>query len=155
MKPWMVLAAMALPLAAAFLLLTSEEEVCADPATLLQMARADVLEPCDQNNLGDLYYYGDGVARDHGEALNWFRRAADQGYADAQHNLGQMYFNGEGVERDYVEAYAWLTLAAEDPGRVGRAASEFRITISALLTPEQVKQAENRAAGWVPSSGAP
>ena len=151
MKIWMVLAAMALPLAVAFLLLTPQEEVCADPAALPRMAPADVLSPCDQNNLGDLYYYGDGIARDQGEALKWFRLAADQGYADAQHNLGEMYFNGEAVERSYQEAYMWLTLAAEDPGRVGKAASEFRDTISAFLTPEQTKQAEARAAAWAPS----
>ena len=42
----------------------------------------------------------------------WYRKAAEQGYADAQFSLGSMYDNGRGVSHDYVIAHMWLSLAA-------------------------------------------
>jgi TPR repeat protein len=47
------------------------------------------------------------------EASKWFRKAAEQGDADAQTDLGLMYDNGEGVAQDYVEARKWYLKAAE------------------------------------------
>jgi len=35
-----------------------------------------------------LYEKGHGVLQDYAEAAKWFRKAADQGYAQAQNNLG-------------------------------------------------------------------
>jgi TPR repeat protein len=53
-----------------------------------------------------------GLAQDHAEAAKWFRRAAEQGNADAQNNLGAIYAEGQGVPRDMIGAYTWLSLAA-------------------------------------------
>ena len=39
-----------------------------------------------------------GVEQNHVEALTWYRKAADQGWAAAQYNLGMMYEEGLGVE---------------------------------------------------------
>ena len=36
------------------------------------------------------------------QAVAWYRKAADQGYAIAQTNLGVMYDNGQGVAQDYA-----------------------------------------------------
>jgi TPR repeat protein len=69
---------------------------------------------------------------------------------DAQHNMGEMYFNGQAVTRDYEEAYMWLSLASEDHGRVGKSAEAFRDRLFTTLTPEQIAQAEARAAAWAP-----
>ena len=41
------------------------------------------------------------------------RRAADQGYANAQFLLGFAYSNGEGVPLDDAESIAWFRRAAE------------------------------------------
>ena len=35
-----------------------------------------------QNNLGICYYEGDGVLLDEVEAVKWFKKAANLGYAD-------------------------------------------------------------------------
>ena len=56
---------------------------------------------------------GKGVEKDETEAVNWFRKAADQGYAGAQLNLGLSYENGSGVKQDKVEAAKWYHKAAE------------------------------------------
>jgi TPR repeat protein len=47
------------------------------------------------------------------EAINWFRKAADQGHALAQYSLGDMYRKGEGIPQDYKEALKWFHKAAD------------------------------------------
>jgi TPR repeat protein len=41
------------------------------------------------------------VAQDYGEAMRWYRKAADQGDATAQAAIGWLYEHGEGVAQDY------------------------------------------------------
>jgi TPR repeat protein len=53
-----------------------------------------------QNNLGDCFYAGRGVAQDYSQAAYWFGKAAEQGDAMAQYNLGSYYFNGHGVAQE-------------------------------------------------------
>ena len=38
-----------------------------------------------------MYYTGNAVIQDHKQAVHWFRKAAEQGHADAQQVLGLMY----------------------------------------------------------------
>ena len=45
---------------------------------------------------------GQGVPQDYAEAVTWYRKAAEQGDADAQYNLGVMYAKGQGVPQDYA-----------------------------------------------------
>jgi TPR repeat protein len=47
------------------------------------------------------------------EAVKWWRKAAEQGYADAQFNLATMYDNGNGVPKDMAEAAKWYRMAAD------------------------------------------
>jgi TPR repeat protein len=42
-----------------------------------------------------------------------YRKAAEQGHAEAQFRLGAMYFSGDGVPRDDAGALRWYRLAAE------------------------------------------
>ena len=46
------------------------------------------------------------------EAAKWFRKAADQGDAEAQLNLGKSYFSRMGVPGDTKEAVKWYRKAA-------------------------------------------
>ena len=62
---------------------------------------------------GSIYLQGLGVAQDYAEAVTWYRKAAEQGYAAAQNNLGSMYLNGRGVGQDDAEAVSWFRKAAE------------------------------------------
>ena len=32
--------------------------------------------------------------------MKWYRKAAEQNYAEAQYNLGVCYYNGQGVAKD-------------------------------------------------------
>ncbi|PIR00341.1 MAG: hypothetical protein COV66_07620 [Nitrospinae bacterium CG11_big_fil_rev_8_21_14_0_20_45_15] len=60
-----------------------------------------------------MYRDGLGVTKDYKEAVKWFRKAAEQGFARGQAYLGAMYFDGEGVPKDDKEAVKWLRKAAE------------------------------------------
>ncbi len=53
------------------------------------------------------------MRRDDEEALRWYRRAAEQGYALGQYVLGLRYEQGRGVQQDYEEAVRWHRRAAE------------------------------------------
>ena len=50
-----------------------------------------------------MYGAGRGVPQDDAEAVQWFRQAAEQGYAEAQYNLGIMYARSD--PEDYVQAH--------------------------------------------------
>ena len=47
------------------------------------------------------------------EAVQWYRKAADQNYTIAQKLLAQCYLNGTGVEKDDYLAGRWIRRAAE------------------------------------------
>jgi uncharacterized protein len=53
------------------------------------------------------------VPQDYGEAVKWFRKAADQGNPFAQIKLAEMYSDGRGVPQDYGEAVKWFRKAAD------------------------------------------
>ena len=56
---------------------------------------------------------GLGVKEDYAEAVKWYRKAAEQGQAEAQFTLGLFYYCGNGVKQDYTEAVKWYRKAAE------------------------------------------
>ncbi len=64
------------------------------------------------------------MVEDKAEAVKWFRKAADQGNADAQYHLGLCYYYGYGVEEDNAEAVNWLKKAADQGNE--EAASKLR-----------------------------
>lgn len=66
-----------------------------------------------QKDLGDCYYFGQGVDVDNVEAVKWYRKAAEQGDQFAQHSLGDCYYFGYGVNEDNVKAVKWYKKSAE------------------------------------------
>ena len=80
-------------------------------ATLTPLAQKDIAEA--QLYLGNLYYMGKGISKDHEKALNWYLQAARQGLAQAQFNLSLMYFDGEGVDKNIVKYLYWLKKAVK------------------------------------------
>ena len=54
-----------------------------------------------------------GIEKDLEEAVKWYRKAAEQGYARAQYNLGHCYEYGKGVEKNEIETVKWYRKAAE------------------------------------------
>ena len=85
----------------------------------------------------------EGVPQDDAEAVRWYRKAAEQGFAPGQSNLGLMYARGEGVPKDYVLAYAWLNLAVaqEEKGAV-----KAKDVLRAHMTTDQIARAQKLSA---------
>ena len=78
------------------------------------------LDPQEQYELADGYSTGYDIPQDHDAAAVWFRRAADQGHADAAYRLGDMYDKGQGVPQDYRQAAKLLRYAADHGHRSAR-----------------------------------
>jgi len=66
-----------------------------------------------QYNMGVLYDSGLGVPVDKARALLWYRKSAEQGFAQALNNLGRMFYLGDEVPPDYLRAASYFRQAAE------------------------------------------
>jgi TPR repeat protein len=92
--------------------------------------------------LGEIYYHGirpkdapfemveldfshrvPGTRKDYDEAMQWFRKAADQGNAVAQERIGAMYRHGKGINQSDKDAIFWLQKSAEQ----GNADAEYTL----------------------------
>jgi uncharacterized protein len=99
-----------------------------------------------QDRVAYQYANGLGVTQDYATAAAWYRKAADQGQADAQASLGFQYAHGLGLAQDYVSAHMWFSLAA---AKGNRDAARDRDKIAALMTPEQIAEAQKLAGEWL------
>ena len=113
------------------------------PAALRQKAERG--DAAAQARLGLAYYSGLGVSQDYAEAYQWFGRSAEQGHLGAMYYLSWMSERAEGVAQDYSEAYKWLAVISE----IGQTDKPWTGTISKLMTPDQISEAQGRARGWV------
>ena len=144
MKPlWLALLLVLLPAAVAAedrfdeqKIQTAFESLSADSIGVWEKKAQDG-DPLAQNLMGLAHKYGTLVRQDHGLSVEWFRKAAEQGFADAQFNLGRIYGPADGLYRkrraapeDYAQAVKWLRRAAEQG-----------------YTPAQTKVAELYASG--------
>ena len=76
-------------------------------------AKAEAGDAAAECDLGLRYMRGNGVAKDYVQGVKWFRKAAQQNYAEGQRYLGIAYTEGIGVQKDYDQAFAWLDKAAK------------------------------------------
>ena len=120
------------------------EVMVALPAVPIPLAVPETKTPAAVGDVAELlkrarqYATGQGVPQDLGEAEKLFRRAAEQGNAEAQSTLGIMYFHGRGVRQDKAEAIKWLGLAAAQ----NRAPAQF------WLGQANEKLGDVERAGW-------
>ncbi len=106
-------------------------------------------DPAALNYLGIHYYAGLGVKRDLIKAEQWFRKAAEKAYPDAQYNLGLMYENGHVLPQDFTIAYMWF-YAAHTQGNKNASRHMIRLSREHKILPNQMKHAEDMARQYVP-----
>lgn len=63
-------------------------------------------------DVGSMFEYGQGVAKDILQSAIWYGHSARYGLAQGQYNFATMLETGEGVAQDEVEAYKFFILAA-------------------------------------------
>jgi TPR repeat protein len=96
-----------------------------------------------QYQMGLMLEQGQGTPANLAEAYKWYKKAADQGVADAYFALGQIYYRGGVVPKDAIQAYAAFDVAAT----LGHAVSgDWRGMVSNALTQEQLAKAQQVAA---------
>jgi TPR repeat protein len=83
-----------------------------EAARQLWQPLADNYDLAALRNLGHLYRFGQGVAKNGRKASGYYEKAAKLGHAPSQTNLAQMYFSGALIERDTEKAMQWLEKAA-------------------------------------------
>jgi len=103
--------------------------------------------------LGQLYFYGRGLAQSFGDAAEWFQRAADKGHPLAFYLVGAMYEEGWGVGRDLVQSFKWYTLSLDHLDVVKAASEKYdpveaRGKVAARMTRRQKQRAEREIARW-------
>ena len=121
-------------------IVTNRKENNEDQKNLERMALQGNTEA--QFSLGDLYEKGIGVQKNEIEATKWYRKAAEQGHADAQERLGSMCYN------DKEEAFKWYREAAKQ----GHAEAQERLglmyAVEASRYPEQASKWYRKAFKW-------
>ncbi len=88
-------------------------ELTPEQIVALITAAAEAGDPDSQNMLAIMYGDGIGVAQDDAQALDWFRRSAEQDNAHAPYNLALHFRDGRGVPVDTDEAARLLAEARE------------------------------------------
>ncbi len=113
-------------------------------------------DPAAQHNLGVLYETATGVlSRQDDLAEEWYRKAADQGLAEAQYNLaailvadamaGQAGHSASEQHERFVEGYMWLILAN---ARSHPLATASLRRLEPHMTEKQLNEADSRARNW-------
>jgi hypothetical protein len=91
------------------------------------------------------------MPQDDAQAAIWYRKAAEQGNADAEFALATFYGAGRGVRQDFAEAYFWVdlatsgNLAASDMER----AVKLRDDDASMLTPGELYGERERVRKWL------
>ncbi|MDO4630631.1 MAG: tetratricopeptide repeat protein, partial [Planctomycetia bacterium] len=76
------------------------------------LAAAETNDPQAQCDYGGKLLRGEGVPEDRAEAFLWFRRAAEQHYAEGEYMLGLCYLNGWGTDKQIALATDYFRRAA-------------------------------------------
>lgn len=95
-------------------------------------------------SLGEVYYHHGGVlVQDCNRAVEWYRKGAEQGHAEAQCALDLCYLYGTGVNKNKLNALKWISKAAQQ----GYAKAQYKL---GLMYQEGivVKKANLKAVEW-------
>jgi TPR repeat protein len=122
-------------------------------ATFWVQRPAEAGSPRAQYALGERLLIGQGIAANEDLAWMWLRRAAEHGYPAALYRMGRVGAAVKEGEGDIASQYMWLTLAAErGAGDVKANATRERALLAQAMTPEMVKQGQDRAKAWKPKA---
>ena len=74
---------------------------------------ADAGDAESQYELGQAYFFGEGVCKDEAEGVKWFMKAAEQNHTQSIANLARCYINGVGVEKNQEKGIKYVKILAE------------------------------------------
>jgi TPR repeat protein len=92
------------------------------------------------------------VVQNYSGAADWFRKAAEQGHAEAQAALGTLYAAGLGVPVETTTAYGWLSLALPQlSGELRERALDLRGVLAESLSSGQIADMQRWVQDWRPA----
>lgn len=106
--------------------------------------------------MGVVYEGGIGLPRNGKESFAWYKKSADRGFYPGQLKVANMYAKGQGTKKDPAASYLWYAIAERFSPRTGNDRFEIPIIkdkLSALMTKEQVADADRKAKAWKPVAG--
>jgi hypothetical protein len=103
-------------------------------------------------NLALKYREGKSVPKDYAQAVQWFRKAAASGSADAMFYLGMLHQNvGSGVPEDPVQAAVWYGKAA----KLGHGSAMFYLGVLHWAGRGVLQDLSKRTSGWTSRRSTP
>ena len=113
----------------------AKQQEITDIADLIRRAKAG--ETLAQYDLA-CYYDSEAGGWDYAAAVRWYRKAAEQGVAEAMFAMAQCYRFGEGVRKSARLERKWLLAAAEDGDAY--AMCNLAAKYSGCTAPDEVEQ---------------
>jgi TPR repeat protein len=111
-------------------------------ALLLPLAEAGDVDAL--GNVGNMYAFGQGTARDIDKAYEYWFRAAEKHLGTAMGNIAVLYMTGQGrIKQDTSKAAGWYKLAAEH-----RHAPSMLTLSSLYMRGEGLEKDKVRALAW-------
>lgn len=111
-------------------------------------AAADQGIAAAQLNVGRMLVEGTGTSKNESLGRSYLEKAASHGDNRASFNLAMM----EEQKKNYLGAYQWYELSTRDgmlDNRVMNLSETKKTALAANLTPEQIRQARDRADQWI------
>lgn len=96
-----------------------------------------------QHQVGNIYYYGNGVPQDYDKAFEWYAKAANQNYLDSKFSIAVMALKGEGFDKDEKVGFEIMENAASQ----GHADSQAMLGIL-YRNGKGVKRNDKKAVEW-------
>ncbi len=95
-----------------------------------------------QRVVGVYYDSGNVLERDYDKAIYWYTKAAKQGNFKSQYRLGIIYSK---IKPDIQKSYMWFEVAVACGLPVDFPLREYMDSLTAQLTPSQIRAAKNNA----------
>lgn len=86
------------------------------------------------------------------KSIPWYKKAADQGYADAYDGLGEAYEDGSGVTKSQQESLKWYQKAFQARQKLaeqGDKDAQFELAMMLVDDQKGVKEADKAALAWI------
>lgn len=103
-----------------------------NPINILQelTQRAQAGDIACQFSLGYMYANGKGMQQNDQEAVYWYRRSAQGGYAKGLIAMAEAFDLGRGVKQNHIAAYVLAKAAADKKHQITPIATQFKAKLS-------------------------
>ena len=88
---------------------------------------------------------GSALKKNSVEAFKWLRKAAEQGFAEAQFSVGHYYDLGDGVPVNKVRAYMWYSLAVAQGNEIAAPPLQY---LDEHMSSSDISKAQELAIDW-------